>query len=330
MTKAGIGSLRLDDIAFTGNELFRPECVLATASGSLYASDWNGGVTWLRPDGGQERILAEDPKETLGIDFKPNGFALLENGDFLIANISDDGGIWRLSRDGNLRPYLLEADGQPLPASNFVLLDGKGRVWITISTRREPRSLGYRPDVDDGFIILADESGARIVADGIGFTNEVALSDDGRWLYVNETFVRRTSRFPVAEDGSLGTKEVVVEYGQGIFPDGLAFDAEGYMWITSIVSNRVIRLAPSGEYEILLEDFDPDHLAWVEEAYQAGEMDRPHMDGIKSRVLRSVSSLCFGGKDLRQLWFGCLLGDQVGLMDSPVMGRPPAHWSFPW
>ena len=54
--------------------------------------------------------------------------------------------------------------GQTLPASNFVLLDGKGRIWITISTRREPRSLGYRPDVDDGFIILADESGARIVA----------------------------------------------------------------------------------------------------------------------------------------------------------------------
>ena len=102
------------------------------------------------------------------------------------------------------------------------------------------------------------------------------------------------------------------------------------MWITSIVSNRVIRLAPSGAYEILLEDFDPDHLTWVEQAYQAGEMDRPHMDGIMSRVLRSVSSLCFGGTDLRRLWFGCLLGDRIGYMASPVTGRPPAHWHFPW
>lgn len=318
--------LRLEDIAFTGTALYRPECVLATATGSLYTSDWNGGITWLKPDGGQERILASNPET----DFKPNGFALLENGDFLIASISDDGGVWRLARDGTLRPYLLEVDGERLPASNFVLLDDRGRIWITISTRREPRSLGYRPDVDDGFIILADDKGARIVADGIGFTNEVALSADGKWLYVNETFVRRTSRFPIAEDGSLGPKEVVVEYGAGIFPDGLAFDAEGHMWITSIVSNRVIRLAPDGHYDILLEDFDPDHLAWVEKAYHAGEMDRPHMDGIKSRVLRSVSSLCFGGPDLRRIWLGCLLGDQVGYLASPVTGRAPAHWHFPW
>ncbi len=321
-----MSELRLDDIDFRGDDLFRPECVLATAHGSLYVSDWNGGVSWLKPDGGQERILAQNP----AVDFKPNGFALLENGDFLIANISDDGGVWRLSRSGVLTPYVLEADGEQLPASNFVLLDEKGRVWITVSTRREPRSLGYRPDVDDGFIVLVDEKGARIVADGIGFTNEVALSSDGKWLYVNETFVRRTSRYPIAEDGSLGSKHVVTDYGTGIFPDGLAFDADGNMWITSIVSNRVIRLTPDGKYDVMLEDCNEDHLQWVEQAYQAGEMDRPHMDKVSSRLLRSVSSLCFAGQDLRTIWLGCLLDSRIVRLPSPVAGRPPVHWNFPW
>ena len=218
-----ITPLDLDGIVFAGETLNRPECVLATAGGSLYTSDWNGGVTWLKPDGTQQRILAAKP----GIDFKPNGFCLLRNGDFLIANISDDGGIWRLSRDGALTPYLLEVEGTRLPASNFVLLDDWGRIWITVSTRREPRALGYRPDVDDGFIILVDDKGARIVADGIGFTNEVVLSDDGRYLYVNETFVRRTSRFTVAPDGALSDRQVVTSYGAGVFPDGLTFDGRG-------------------------------------------------------------------------------------------------------
>lgn len=316
----------LDDLDFVGEALYRPECVLATARGSLYVSDWHGGVTWLKPDGGQERILCDPPDE----GFKPNGFALMPDGEFLIANIHDTGGIWRLARDGALTPFLTEVEGVRLPASNFVLLDGEGRVWITVSTRREPRSLGYRPDVDDGFIILVDDRGARIVADGIGFTNEIAFSDDGRFLYVNETFVRRLSRFPVRADGSLGAKEVVTGFGAGTFPDGLAFDAEGGMWITSIVSNRVIRVAPDGAQEVVLEDCDPEHLAWVEENYLAGRMDRPHMDRIASRRLRSVSSLCFGGPDLRTVWLGCLLGDRVARLRVDRAGRPPAHWSFPW
>ena len=321
-----LSPLDLDAVQFAGDALFRPECVLATARGSLYCSDWNGGVTWLKADGGQQRILAINPE----IDFKPNGFCLLENGDFLIANISDDGGIWRLARDGTLRPYLLEADGMRLPASNFVLLDDRGRVWITVSTRREPRSLGYRPDVDDGYIILVDGAGARIVADGLGFTNEVVLSADGRHLYVNETFVRRTSRFTIAPDGSLSDKQTVATYGEGIFPDGLTFDREGSLWVTSIVSNRVIRVAEDGAHEVLLDDSDPAHLDWVEEAYRSGTMDRPHMDRVKSRKLRSISSLCFGGADLKTLWLGCLLGDTVARLPAPVAGRPPAHWLFPW
>ncbi len=316
----------VDDLKFEGQELFRPECVLATRSGSIYVSDWHGGVTWLKPDGTQERILAKEPQ----IDFKPNGFAMLADGSFLIANISDDGGIWKLDRDGTLTPWLLEVNGQRLPASNFVLLDLQGRIWVTVSTRREPRSLAYKPDVDDGFIVLVDDAGARIVADGLGFTNEVGLSANGAWLYVNETFVRRTSRFPVMADGSLGEKQVVATYGAGTFPDGLAFDVEGNLWITSIVSNRVIKMDQGGNQTVILQDNDSDHLAWVEDAYQAGEMDRPHMDNIKSEVFRSVSSLCFAGPDLKDLVLGCLLGAQITRIAGETAGRPPAHWDFPF
>jgi sugar lactone lactonase YvrE len=53
---------------------------------------------------------------------------------------------------------------------------------------------------------LLDECGPRIVADGLGYTNELAFSPDGRWLYVNETYGQRISRCELRIGPSLGPK----------------------------------------------------------------------------------------------------------------------------
>ena len=315
-------ALALDDLTFLGQGLRRPECVLCTSDGSVFAADWAGGVTRIAPDGGQTRILAKDDDWV-----RPNGVALRRDGSFLLAHLGDDsGGVFQLDRDGALRPVLTEVEGTPLPPTNYVLEDPQGRLWITVSTRLRPRILGCRGDVADGFIVLLDDEGARIVADGLGYTNEVQFDAEGRHLYVNETFGRRLSRFRVAADGTLSDYEVVAEFGSGTFPDGLAFDAEGAIWIVSIVSNRVIRVQPDGRQEVVLEDSDPAHLDWVETAYRAGELARPHLDKIESRRLRNISSLAFGGPDLRTVYLGCLLGDSLACFRSPVAGRPPLHW----
>jgi hypothetical protein len=195
-----------------------------------------------------------------------------------------------------------------------------------LSTRRVPRAVAYRADVADGFIVLVDTNGARIVADGLGFTNEAALSADGSWLYVNETFGRRLSRFRVAPDGGLASRETVTTFGKGTFPDGLAFDAEGHAWITSIVSNRVLRVAPDGATTLIVEDADPAHIDYCEQAYVAGEMGRPHLDRAAGALLKNISSLAFGGPNLRTAYLGCLLGDSIASFDAPVAGLPPVHW----
>jgi hypothetical protein len=101
----------------------------------------------------------------------------------------------------------------------------------------------------------------------LGYTNECMVHPSGKWLYVNETFVRRLSRFELLGAGKLGLRETVCAFGAGTFPDGLAFDVDGNAWVTSIVSNRVVRVSPAGEQTIWLEDVEPDHLAWVEQAY---------------------------------------------------------------
>ena len=319
----------LAELGSIGNGLTRPECVLTTRTGHIYTSDWRGGVAHIRPDGSQTLYSADGID---GLPMRPNGIALNADGSFLLAQLgADDGGVYRLTRDGTVTPFLRRVDGIDLPPTNFVVADHAGRTWITVSTRRTPRALGYRKDCDDGFIVMVDATGkgARVVADGLGYTNECAVHPNGQWLYVNETFTRRLSRFAIATDGSLREKEVVTEFGAGTFPDGLVFDAEGGAWIVSIVSNRVIRVMPDGSQHIFLQDADDDHLAWVEAAYQASEMGRPHLDNVKSQRLKNISSIAFGGPDLRTGYLGCLLGDHVTTLNMPVAGHPPVHWEYP-
>ena len=316
-----VGSLR-----FRGRGLVRPECVLATADGSLYTADWRGGVAQTRPDGTQA-LFAAGSHGTRPL--RPNGIALRRDGSFLLADLGDaEGGVFALSRDGKVAPFLQSVDGVDLPPTNFVAEDASGRVWVTVSTRQRPRAAAYRSDVADGFIVVVDARGARIVADGLGYTNEALVSPDGRWLYVNETFARRTTRFRIGADASLDGRETVAEYGAGTFPDGLAFDAEGGIWITSIVRNRVLRVAADGAQTLVLEDADPAHLAWVEAAFVAGTMGRAHLDRVAGRRLANVSSLAFGGPGLATAFLGCLAGDAIASFPAPVPGHPPVHWNW--
>src|SRR3954452_8734038 len=109
--------LSLDDVDFVGSGLVRPECVLATRAGDLFASDFRGGVSHIRPDGSQTLYLGETADLPEGP--RPNGIALERDGSFLFANLGAElGGIWRLDRSGQVRPVLTEVDGVALPPSN--------------------------------------------------------------------------------------------------------------------------------------------------------------------------------------------------------------------
>jgi sugar lactone lactonase YvrE len=315
----------VDTLQFVGSNLTRPECVLCVSSGIIYTSDFRGGVSMIKPDGSVEFILADADVFLV----QPNGIALLPDGSFLLAHLGpEEGGVYKLTRDGVLTEFLIELNGIPIPPTNFVHLDNYNRIWITVSTRISPRHLAYRSDNADGFIILVDGTGARIVTDNLGYTNECVVHPSGKWLYVNETFARRMSRFEIAMDGSLHNKETVTEFGKGVYPDGLTFLENGEVLVTSIVSNRVVKVDHDGNQDIVLEDFTPSHLNAVEEAFVKCEMARRHLDHAESKVLQNISSLAFGGDDLKTAYLGCLLGDQLACYQSDVPGYPLAHWHF--
>jgi sugar lactone lactonase YvrE len=318
----------LRDVAYVGKELVRPECVLATLAGDLYAGDWRGGIAHVKPDGSQALYLGRTTDIPEGL--RPNGIALESDGSFLFANLGTDvGGAWRIDRKGQVRPVLAELEGAPIPPSNFVTRDAKGRLWLTVSTRVRPRSADFRADASTGYIVMMDGKGARIVTDGLGYTNECYVDPTGQWLYVIETYGRRLSRLPLEANGDLGPKEVVASFGKQGFPDGFAFDAEGCCWVALVVSNQLVRVDHEGRTEIVLEDLVAPHVAEVEQAFERKAVERPHIDTNPSETLRNISNVAFGGPELDTIYLGCLSGDRIAKLPAPTRGHAPVHWRYP-
>jgi len=226
-----------------------------------------------------------------------------------------------------LVPMLTEIDGAPLPPSNFVVVDASGILWFTVSTRRLPRSLAWTPNVADGYIGVVDASGvARIVADGLAYTNEVAFSPDGQWLYTNETYGQCVSRFRLLPGPGLGPREVVVQLEGADLPDGICFDAQGGAWIACIASNRLLCVSPGGQVHVVLADTDDDHAQRVARGIRSANLRHADMQTAGRSRLGNISSLAFGGPDRRTAYLGCLLDHRIRCFTAPVQGAEPAHW----
>ena len=287
-------TLSAEDFSFTGSNLSRPECIVASPDDTLWVSDNRGAITFISPNG-EQRLLGK-------MGGKPNGMTMDTDGTFLMANIALRQ-FYRVSREGEEHVFLNEIDGVPIGAANFVECDPFGRLWLSVSSRLPNHLEALENDVPDGYVILIDQDGPRIVTDGLLFTNEVRLDADMRWIYMAETRGGRVSRAPVHSDGSLGKREV---FGpdplfNGALIDGIRFDVKGNLWVTEITRNRLYMIAPDGSSHMVFED-------------PSGE------------ILDHPSSLTFAGKDLRTVHVGGLGQKRLATFRSPIAGLAPAHW----
>jgi gluconolactonase len=339
MTRANpVRNFEIDPAAlgFIGEDLQRPECILAEPDGTLWAADARGGVMRIAADGSQRIVTqsehtafaqAGDETERYTTGTLPNGLAFARNGDFVIANFGTDR-LEIMTRDGRSRVLHDTIDGEPIGKTNFVLRDSRDRLWLTVSTRIPNWMDAFRPDIADGYIALIDERGIRIVADGFAFTNEVRLDANEEWLYVVETTGQRVTRLRVQNDGSLTGREVFGpdKLGTGGFPDGIAFDAHGNLWGTLIMSDVIFVLTPEGDYRELLVDGAPQATAAVEAAFRAGRVTPECLLASGGTLAPWFASLTFGGPDLRTCYIGSLRGTRIPFFRAPVAGLPMVHW----
>jgi gluconolactonase len=324
-------------IRHVGRDLQRPECVLAQRDGTLWAADARGGVMRIGPDGDQRLVLPQQAGDRLAsTDFNtryvqsqgslPNGMAFLPNGDFIIANWGTDS-VEVMTREGQVRRLFDTIDGQPLGKANFVLRDSRGRVWLTVTTRMQPWTDSINARARDGYIALIDDKGVRIVADGFEGTNEVRLDAREEWLYVVESNGRRISRLRIQEDGSLTGREIYGPSKLEGFPDGFAFDVYGNLWVTLVMTDKLIAITPTGDVLTLLDDSNPAAVRRLDEHYEARTLTPEIMGACAGTLAPWMASLTFGGADLRTVYLGSLRGTTLPSFRSPIAGLPLVHWN---
>lgn len=318
-------AVSFEDLRVEAACLVRPECVLALSSGELVASHGRGGYSVVPAD----RAAPANHVTPLddGRTYIANGIALGPDGIVRFADLSPEyGGIFCINSSGLVTSENIVVEGEDLPPTNFVVIDRTGATWFTVMTRLRPRFNAWRRDVADGFIGVRDGQGARIVADGLGYANEIAFSPDGRWVYVNETYRQRVSRFRRLPGNELGDRETVAELGGADLPDGVTFDAYGGAWVTCIASNRLLVVRPDGDVQVVLADTDHVHAARITHKLSVGMLGAEDMQTAGRSRLGNISSLAFGSQDLQTIYLGCLLDHRIRAFRVPITGARAPHW----
>jgi len=83
----------------------------------------------------------------------------------------------------------------------------------------------------------------------------MVFSLDHRTLYVATTFTEPGLwRVPVSEDGQAGMPVKWVSFEDNTFPDGVAIDSEGNVYVALNLAGQIAQVDPEGELTIIAED----------------------------------------------------------------------------
>jgi len=114
--------------------------------------------------------------------------------------------------------------------------------------------------------------------------------------------------------------------GPGGFVDGFTFDAEGNLWVTTVVRNGLGVLTRDGDWHVVFEDPREDVLAAFTDKLAAGTATPEDMLAAAGPRLQFPTSVCFAGQDLRTAYVGSLAMSRLPTFRSPVPGLPMSHW----
>ncbi|WP_183115277.1 SMP-30/gluconolactonase/LRE family protein [Gluconacetobacter diazotrophicus] len=120
-------------------------------------------------------------------------------------------------------------------------VDRFGRLWFGTmhDAETDPTGSLYSVSQDQGRLHVHREDEGYIVSNG------PALSPDGRTLYHNHSPARTVYAFDVGSGGVLSNRRVFATLQDG-YPDGIAVDSAGFLWIGVWGGGRIERLAPDG------------------------------------------------------------------------------------
>lgn len=227
-----------------------------------------GALLWVDCD--QRRLFTLDPEggavTTQELPGNPGSYALRVGGGMVMAYRNR-----LVLADGDL-PDAREVETPLLDFATERFNDGacdrRGRFWVGTMDRKLKEPVGSLYRIDPDLKMTRMES-------GLVCSNGIAFSPDDRTLYHTDTGAGTIYAYDYdAGSGDIAGRRTFADFADRTGrPDGCAIDAEGCLWVAQIGGGLVVRLDPAGRR--MREIAMPAH---------------------------SVTSLAFGGADLRTLY----------------------------
>ncbi len=267
--------------------LDHPECVAIHAEGSVWAGGEAGQIYRISPDGKNKEEVANTGGFVLGLAFSPGSkwLAICDLGKKC---------VWKL----DLQSYKLElfADGVPghrLNIPNYAAFDKKGNLYVS-------ESGAFREVIGKILKFSPEGKGEVWHPGGFNFANGIALEQGEKHLYVVASFLPGIERIAIHSDGSAGERSVFCTLPETV-PDGIAFDAQGNLYVSCYAPNRIFKIEPNGTNTVLIDDWE-------------------------AHTLSNPTNIAFGGPDLDQLFAANLGRWHLTKIDAGIKGLPlPSH-----
>lgn len=125
--------------------------------------------------------------------------------------------------------------------------DRQGRLWVGTmhNVTRAPEGTLYRLE-GRGELVEA--------LSGVCIPNSLAWSPDGRTMYFADSLRYAIDAYDFdPRDGRMSGKRVFAKTDPPGFPDGATVDAEGFVWSAQFNASRVVRYAPDGRMDRVVE-----------------------------------------------------------------------------
>jgi gluconolactonase len=218
------------------NGLDHPECCAFDRDGNLWAGG-EAGQLYRIDHTGKVNQIANLGGFCCGVALSPEDREIF----VCVSGI----GIVRVSKTGEHRVFATHAGEHKIVAPNYLLFDTRGRLYVTDSGNWMKRN---------GFVLRFTPDGqGEVLAGPLGYTNGLALTADERYLYMVESDSDSVLRFEVGSDDRLHPSQKFGEH-VGRFPDGLALDAAGSLYVCCYASDEIWRIDPDGQKSLLAHD----------------------------------------------------------------------------
>jgi gluconolactonase len=207
---------------------------------------------------GRLHVVSSDDAAIFRVAGRPNGLVFNSSGEMFVADAMMKA-ILRIGANGESEVFIDEYDGTGLGGPNDLCFLPNGDLLFTDPIRRpqpDPAiSPVYRVTPDGKMSAFANE---------LAYPNGIAVSGDGKQVYVSESRAQRLVAFVIDESGNLLDQKLVRRFREPGNPDGMAVDVEGNILQTLPGIRAIAYLSVDGKLLDLyhLPDWAPTNLAF--------------------------------------------------------------------